>query len=169
VRIAYVSGGTDPREWERSATQQSPRIRLEKGKKYYIEAMHKAVDGNDHLAVGWEMPDGTQEMPINGARLASFIPSEKEYELPTMSEGTMSLFPNPASDQVNVRFNVQEEQDAVITIANLTAQQLISVTQPVVVGENVVPLQIGGLTRGVYVVYVQTREGKVSRRLVVAR
>jgi hypothetical protein len=47
---------------------------LEAGKRYAIEALHKEGGGNDNLAVGWQLPDGTQERPIPGNRLA---PPEK--------------------------------------------------------------------------------------------
>jgi hypothetical protein len=73
VKIASVSGYTSVRQWTKYATQQSPAITLYKGRKYYIEALHKEASGSDHLAVGWQLPDGVQERPIPGNRLVPFI------------------------------------------------------------------------------------------------
>jgi len=37
---------------------------LEKGKRYYVEAVHVEGGGDDHVAIGWKLPDGTIERPI---------------------------------------------------------------------------------------------------------
>ena len=44
--------------------------------KYYIEALHKEGVGSDHLAVGWQLPDGTLERPIPGVRLLPWSDAE---------------------------------------------------------------------------------------------
>jgi len=54
--IAYVRGWTDPRKFDAFPTQKSKPIRLQAGKRYYIEALHKEGEGNDHLAVAWHGP-----------------------------------------------------------------------------------------------------------------
>src|SRR5438874_2141012 len=40
------------------------------GQHYFIEAVHKQGQGGDHLAVGWQLPNGVFERPIPGARLS---------------------------------------------------------------------------------------------------
>jgi hypothetical protein len=69
-RLIASSKWTYPNQWDKYTTQQSALIRLEGGKKYYIEALHKENAGNDHLAVGWKLPNGTLERPIPGNRLS---------------------------------------------------------------------------------------------------
>jgi hypothetical protein len=70
--IASVEVWTNPREWTRSPSQQSADIRLVGKRAYYLEVLHKEGSGKDHLAVGWQLPDGTLERPIpTGTR---FIP-----------------------------------------------------------------------------------------------
>ncbi len=56
-----------------NAATKSPPVNLVKGRRYYIEALHKEGGGNDHLLVGWQLPDGTMERPIPGPRLSAFI------------------------------------------------------------------------------------------------
>lgn len=73
TRIAWVKNFTAPREWTKEANQQSSAIRLEAGKRYYLEAIHVAANGGDHLEVGWKLPDQTLERPIPGARLSSWM------------------------------------------------------------------------------------------------
>ncbi|NDK55610.1 PA14 domain-containing protein [Pontibacter fetidus] len=70
VKIASVTGYSGAREWTRFASQQSVKITLEAGKRYYIEAVMLEIWGGDHLAVGWQLPNGTMERPIAGNRLS---------------------------------------------------------------------------------------------------
>lgn len=71
-RIAYVTGYTNPRQWDKYASQQSAPVNLVQGQRYYIEALHKEGVGSDHMAVGWQLPNGTLERPIPGSRLSPF-------------------------------------------------------------------------------------------------
>ncbi|MFM1943857.1 MAG: hypothetical protein RI897_2839, partial [Verrucomicrobiota bacterium] len=73
--IASVNSWTASREWDREPQQQSAPIRLEAGKTYYIETLHKEGGGGDNIAVGWQLPDGTLERPIPGNRLSPFMVS----------------------------------------------------------------------------------------------
>ena len=82
VRIASVSGWTNPQEWTKFLSQQSAQVHLEAGRKYYIQALHKEGSGGDNLAVGWRLPDSTFERPIPGIRLS---PLEVQAEPPTVT------------------------------------------------------------------------------------
>jgi hypothetical protein len=70
--IASVSGGTDPCSWDQSPSQQSLPLFLEAGRGFYIEAVHKAGQGADHLAVAWEGPDITRTI-IDGQFLSPWV------------------------------------------------------------------------------------------------
>lgn len=73
VKIAYVNDWTSPGQYDRFASQQSVSIYLEANRRYYIEALHKEGNGNqDHLSVGWKLPDGTLQRPIAGKYLIPF-------------------------------------------------------------------------------------------------
>jgi ELWxxDGT repeat protein len=72
VKIAYVDNFTNSREWNKYPSQQSASINLVAGRRYYIEALHKENSGNDNLAVGWRLPNGTLERPIAGSRLSPY-------------------------------------------------------------------------------------------------
>lgn len=75
--IAKVSGWTGYRAWTAGAEQKSAPIRLEAGKRYYIEALHKEGVAGDHLSVGWQGPGitGDAERPIPATRLTPFEPA----------------------------------------------------------------------------------------------
>jgi len=65
-----TGAGIKPMEWERDARQRSAPIRLQAGRRYQIEALHKEGGGEDHIEVGWRLPDGTMERPIPGIHLS---------------------------------------------------------------------------------------------------
>ncbi len=44
-------------------------LTLTQGQRYYIEALQTEGGGGDNVAVGWQLPDGTQERPIPGNRM----------------------------------------------------------------------------------------------------
>nr|WP_230680359.1 Ig-like domain-containing protein [Pontibacter sp. 172403-2] len=72
VKLAYVNGWTKSQEWSKYRTQQSVKVKLEVGQRYYIEALHLENSGSDNLAVGWQLPDGSMERPIPGPRLTPY-------------------------------------------------------------------------------------------------
>ncbi len=72
VKIASVTGWTNYREWTKYTTQKSVVKYLTAGQKYYIEALHKEQNLADHISVGWQLPSGTQEMPVPGNRLSPY-------------------------------------------------------------------------------------------------
>ena len=74
ARIAGAPEWTSPQEYEKHADQKSKPVRLEAGRRYYIEALHKEGGGGDHMSVRWQLPDGKVEQPIPGARLSPFTP-----------------------------------------------------------------------------------------------
>jgi len=71
-RIGWVRDHAPQESWEQSGEQKSQPIRLEGGRRYYIEAISKEGGGQDHLRVGWRRPDGTMQRPIPGEYLSAY-------------------------------------------------------------------------------------------------
>ncbi len=69
-RVALLESFSPRGQWPEGSARSAP-IQLEAGRAYYIEAEHKEGNGEDFVAVGWTLPDGTQERPIPGHRLAT--------------------------------------------------------------------------------------------------
>jgi hypothetical protein len=66
--IASCPFSTGRDEWAKFPTQISKPVRLEAGRRYYLEAVHHQTVLGDHMKVGWTLPDGTQEWPIPATR-----------------------------------------------------------------------------------------------------
>jgi ELWxxDGT repeat protein len=104
-KIAWVTGATSKRQWNKYASQQSVKISLRQGLRYYVEVLHKENLGYDHVAVGWQLPNGALERPIPGTRLSPFEPSSPmaaesvQNESMTTTENSMiEVAPNPVTN-----------------------------------------------------------------------
>src|SRR6185436_6854912 len=67
---------TGYKEWTRFSSQQSGPLWLLAGQQYYLETLHKAAGGNDHLEVGWAGPGLSGTNVIDGSFLT---PPDIEY------------------------------------------------------------------------------------------
>lgn len=73
-RICFLESWAPSREWTFSPSQQSQPIRLEAGRRYYIEALHKQGMAGDGLAVAWQPPGAAREI-IPGRALSPASPT----------------------------------------------------------------------------------------------
>lgn len=71
-KIAFVPQAVGPNEWEKHPSQKSAPVVLRAGQRCYVEAIYKQGPGAGFLAVGWQLPDGTQERPIPAGRISEF-------------------------------------------------------------------------------------------------
>ena len=70
--IASLRGKTAPRDWSVYPSQQSAPIVLARGDVVYLQVLQKAGLGSDNLAIGWQLPDGTFERPMNAYHLQPY-------------------------------------------------------------------------------------------------
>ncbi len=105
--IASVSGGTDPCSWDESPSQRSLPVFLKAGQTCYVEALHKADEGADHLAVAWEGPkmsrsiiDGQFLSPWTGAGLPALTVANSNPQTIGIRSATLSgqTLPEPGED-----------------------------------------------------------------------
>ncbi len=63
-KIAFVKEWAPINDYSKYEEQISKPIKLEKGKKYYLEAILNENIFGDHMTVGWQLPSGILEIPI---------------------------------------------------------------------------------------------------------
>ncbi|MHA4806875.1 Ig-like domain-containing protein [Flavitalea flava] len=101
-KIAWVADWTNSRVWTASPSQQSVPISLVAGQRYYIEALYKQGGGGDNLAVGWTLPDSSEEKPIPAQRIVPFnIPSVQSFTL-TNADGSKDIRQLKDKDTINL-------------------------------------------------------------------
>ena len=72
LKIAEANRNTPYAKWPHTHEVQSQAVRLEAGRRYYLEARQRQTAGSTHFSVRWKMPNGVEERPIAGARFAAF-------------------------------------------------------------------------------------------------
>jgi hypothetical protein len=169
-RIAYVSGWTNSREWNKYSTQQSATINLVAGQKYYIEVLHKEGTGGDNVAVAWQGPGITQQV-IAGSYLSPFVPGAagpstvriSPVQMEVNNENAFKLYPNPANKG---RFTILlpgVSQNAVVRIYDNLGRMLYEKTSQ---GENKIEID-SRLKAGVYMVRINSQGSSFSKKIVV--
>jgi hypothetical protein len=170
VRIAS-SGWTYWRQWTKYAGQKSVSIRLEAGRKYYVEALHKeGTGGGDGVSVGWQLPGGTMERPIPGNRLSPYVSgaareAAEEGSAERAAE-TARLFPNPAGDEVTLTFTARESGPVDVVVHNALAREVKRLRVESKAGPNTVRIPVPDLLPGLYFVNWGTAE---TQKLVIER
>ncbi|GAB3528722.1 hypothetical protein GCM10027443_07070 [Pontibacter brevis] len=159
-RIAYLESHTNSREWTRYPSQKSAAVSLQAGRKYYIEALHKEGAGADHLAVGWQLPDGTQERPIPGNRLSAYMAATATATLRSTTEkaeplaaSDLVVVPNPFSTSVTIYLPTGVSGIQHLIIADLAGKVVYEQTAEARGGE--LHLSLAQLKKGVYILTLQ--------------
>ncbi|MDR2868632.1 MAG: T9SS type A sorting domain-containing protein, partial [Bacteroidales bacterium] len=89
------------------------------------------------------------------------------YGIPTNSLSSLNVYPNPASDKLNIVIDSKEAGRAIVSMTNLLGQTVYSKTSNFVNGTNVVNIDVSNMTPGFYVVNVNTNSGKISQKVIV--
>lgn len=137
--IATVTGWTDSRVWNKEGNQMSALIRLQAGKRLYLEALMKEGGGGDNLAVRWQLPSGAFEEPLpatstNGTFLipcwnnTNLLPGiyRQPASLTSMEQATARfsvLVTNPGPVSYQWRMDAADlpgPQSALLLVSNLT-------------------------------------------------
>jgi len=79
----------------------------------------------------------------------------------------LSIYPNPASDKLNIKFNTSTIDNFDITIYNVTGQAVYKETLNNFLGSYYNELNINDFAQGVYLMQVKSSKGTVTRKVVV--
>jgi hypothetical protein len=172
--VAYAATYTGFREWNKFSTQQSQPIRLKAGTRYYVETLHKEYTYEDHLSVGWRLPDGTYERPIAGNRLSPYIPGSiggnavpngfvQEMRAALNAKLQTSVLPNPSRSIFTVSLKGEEGKPVQVMVTDILGRviETRSNLQPngqLQMGQNWKP--------GIYILQVQQGDQRTTLKLV---
>ena len=79
----------------------------------------------------------------------------------------MKMYPNPASESVNVTFAAENAENGVISVMNLMGQTVYTANVEVNEGYNMINVPVNNFTSGVYMVTLTTKTGISTQKLVV--
>ncbi len=77
-----------------------------------------------------------------------------------------NIFPNPANNQINVRFDLDQAQNATISIVNMIGQTMLS-TEVDADLSNTVSMNVSSLNVGVYFVKIAAGNSTITEKLVI--
>ncbi|MPM14958.1 hypothetical protein SDC9_61322 [bioreactor metagenome] len=104
---------------------------------------------------------------------ASMYESEVNYvaidEYSFESVSNLVLYPNPASDQINIAFTSVSEQTVSVVIYDLSGRVVSSMGKDVNQGENLINLSTDGLVQGHYVVMLSSQTNTYPVKLIISR
>jgi hypothetical protein len=95
---------------------------------------------------------------------AGFISGNQEVTLPATS---VSIYPNPADDQINIELSLETPSDVEVSIMQVSGQELSKRTFSSISGEQILPINLMLLNDGVYLVKVKTNQGIRLEKVVV--
>jgi hypothetical protein len=186
-KIAGIGSFTAPGEYTKYSTQRSRTIYLEAGKRYFIETVHIDDVRDDHLSVGWRLPNGTMQAPIPGRHLIPYVPQAKTSIAANtknqmmMKEGSrnpyatvkanfIDLAPNPVQSAATIRFAVTETAHTVVELYDAQGALAGRLFNTVAQTGNVyqVTLNAGNLANGVYYVRLVTNGNILQKQVVIA-
>jgi hypothetical protein len=91
----------------------------------------------------------------------------KENQEKAIAEGTIKVFPNPATEATDLTLNVAERGIAQINVTNLQGLQVGSFQVELAKGNNRISVPVINFPEGMYVISVITSKGKMSAKVLV--
>lgn len=86
------------------------------------------------------------------------------------NSAALNVFPNPATGQVHITFNLANTTDASVTIADLTGRTVTAISgSSLTKGANDIAYSVAELPSGMYILHLHTNEGNVSQKFVVSK
>jgi hypothetical protein len=108
-----------------------------------------------------------QTSGANFVKTSGFIaPTEKLTPEPVVVE-QLSLFPNPAKDEVNIRFIATKADIYDVVLYDATSKQILKQKVQFNEGENGAAFNVSSLPRGLYVVKVSNGDELFSQKVIV--
>ena len=77
------------------------------------------------------------------------------------------IYPNPAQGSANLVVQLPSNSNLNLDIVNLMGQNVKSFTTRGNIGENNIPIDLSGLTAGVYLVNIKAGDAKATKKLIV--
>jgi len=116
--------------------------------------------------------DGTELLSIAGAwgsEQSVAFEVNHGVGLDEVLENTLSIFPNPASNNATIVLNLTVSNEVVIEVVNTLGQKVIVQSSRMNAGENTVKLPIETLTTGLYYVNIKIANEMITEKLNIIK
>ena len=116
--------------------------------------------------------DGTELLSIAGAwgsEQSVAFEVNHGVGLEEALENTLSIFPNPASNNATIALNLTVSNEVVIEVVNTLGQKVIVQSSRMNAGENTVKLPVETLTTGLYYVNIKIANEMITEKLNIIK
>lgn len=79
----------------------------------------------------------------------------------------LAIYPNPAGTYTDIKFNLTEPSNVKISVHNLLGEEVYSEPSQLLNGFVSKTIQLGGLSKGIYLVKISGEKGSVAKKLIV--
>lgn len=132
------------------------------------------TDGDVSPAIGWEQWSNNSWYPyssssswalsISNAIFPVVCPSSQDAN-DILPSSAVSIFPNPASDKITVRFNQQHNQKIRISMFNIIGVRMNTIeVDPSIMSTTI---SLSGYTKGLYFLIIEAGRQKITRKIHV--
>lgn len=80
---------------------------------------------------------------------------------------TLNIYPNPATEKVNLTFETKDEGDITVEVFDLLSRNVITQKVHRTAGLNTIELDVTTLAKGIYAVDISSGEERISAKLVI--
>jgi len=85
----------------------------------------------------------------------------------TDGTSTFNVYPNPASDMATITFNSDKEENYNLRLIDMTGRVVMNEDHTAVIGDNQYQMNLSELSKGIYMVVLQTSNGTLQKKIVV--
>jgi len=125
---------------------------------WYIAGFHNPI-----FTYTVDTADGNSaEYYINPITLSTNLTKQETLNL--------QVFPNPAADAINLKFNLYDNSSASATLSDITGRVIYTFgNDKINNGANEITFPVNDLPNGMYLIRLQTAEGNITKKVIVSR
>ena len=98
-----------------------------------------------------------------------FRVQEGAQDAASMNKSAITVFPNPALDNISVQFSSDAKENVALNVYNLVGQKMYSTTLLALEGQNIFTMSVSSFDKGAYIVEVVNGDEALRKEFVIAK
>lgn len=132
--------------------------------------IHPDAGNPGNSTVNWQSPFGGLVVPGDDAAIRTAIDGYTGIQNQNLLDGKISIFPNPATDFVNVQFLNRNSEEVSIRVFNIIGEEInLSITTSLSNGVSSIRINTSELVNGYYMVQLKTGTATKTMRLQIIK
>ncbi len=132
--------------------------------------IHPDAGNPGNSTVDWQNPFGGTVVPGDDAAIRASIDGYTGIQNQNFLDGNISIFPNPAIDEVNIRFSDRNTEEVNVSVFNIIGAQInLPMTTSLNNGVNSTRINTSELVNGYYMVQLKTETSTKTMRLQIIK